>query len=307
MNNDHSSSEKAARYWRVIAFVLLGIFIVNYFFSIEFAITPQFVFALHKKTHVVQEVNIEEAVLPSEGILLPIRWGSFGKQMVEAGVIDADQFEELYANQGGLGGEARALLYEENNNMIVISRENAHTLLNLLWAFGLSNKNPILEEGPMIDPRYGGDAGNFASTGGWTLAVGDAMDHYSAHSFAVLTEEQQRLVERVSQNIYRPCCGNSVYFPDCNHGMAMLGLLELMAAESVSEEEMYAVALQVNSYWFPDTYLTIATYFQMRGVSWDEVDAKEVLGSAYSSAQGYQKILLEVGPPESRGGESCGV
>ena len=33
--------------------------------------------------------------------------------------------------------------------------------LNLLWAFGLANKNRILEEGPMKDPRYGG-VENFA-------------------------------------------------------------------------------------------------------------------------------------------------
>ena len=59
------------------------------------------------------------------------------------------------------------------------------------------------------------------------------MNHYSMHRFIVLTPEQQALVEKVSKGIYRPCCGNSVYFPDCNHGMAMLGLLELMASQGV--------------------------------------------------------------------------
>ena len=114
-------------------------------------------------------------------------------------------------------------------------------------------------------------------------------------------------MERVSKNIYRPCCGNSVYFPDCNHGMAMLGLLELMAAQGTSEEEMYKAALQVNSYWFPDTYLTLAKYFEQRGVEWSKVSPKEVLGAAYSSAQGYQQILAEVEPPQSQGGGGCGA
>jgi len=48
--------------------------------------------------------------------------------------------------------------------------------------------------------------------------------------------------------------------------MAMLGLLELMAAQGVGEEEMYKAALAVNSYWFPDTYLTIAEYMQNKGI-----------------------------------------
>src|SRR3989344_7376730 len=106
----------------------------------------------------------------------------------------------------------------------------------------------------MTNPEYGG-AGNFASTGGWTLAKGDAMDHYSAHPFIMLSREHQELVERVSKGIYRPCCNNSTHFPDCNHCMAMLGLLELMASQGVSEEDMWKAALAVNSYWFPDTYL----------------------------------------------------
>ena len=70
--------------------------------------------------------------------------------------------------------------------------------LNLLWALGLGNKNEILDNGPMTDKKYGG-AGRFASTGGWTLAQGDAMNHYSMHRFIGLTLEQQALVEKVSK------------------------------------------------------------------------------------------------------------
>lgn len=124
------------------------------------------------------------------------------------------------------------------------------SMLNMFWAFGLANKNEILEKGPMMDPKYGG-AGRFASTGGWTLAVGDAMSHYSMHSLIALTPEQQVLVEKVSKNIFRPCCANPAYFPDCNHGMAMLGILELMASQGKSESELYATAKAVNNIWFP--------------------------------------------------------
>ncbi len=237
-------------------------------------------------------------------VTLPIVWENTGRRLVDAGVIDEEKFLSLYAGQDELLAEAKILL-SENAPVITVNDRNAGLVLNLLWAFGLANQNPVLTDGPMSDPRYG-DPSRFASTGGWPLARGSVMDHYSAHSLVPLTEKQQQLVERVSKNIYRPCCGNSTYFPDCNHGMAMLGLLELMAANGVSEEEMYKVALQVNTLWFPDTYRTIADYFRKRGVSWSKIDPQTALGSAYSSASGYQQVLSEV-EPSSTDSSSCGV
>jgi len=253
------------------------------------------------------KLSLDEQVIPSKGVVLPIDWASLGQQMIESGVIDSNKFSELYEIRGGLSPEMEEITFGSSDGPLTINRENSGVLLNLLWAFGLSNKNEILEEGPMKDPQYGGDAGRFASTGGWSLASGNPMDHYSMHSFVILTTEQQKRVENVSKGIYRPCCGNSVYFPDCNHGMAMLGLLELMAREGVGEEEMYKIALQVNSYWFPDTYLNIAKYFSERGLSWDEVNSKEVLGSVYSSARGYQQILASIEPVQLQGGGGCGI
>lgn len=183
--------------------------------------------------------------------LFALHWNNLGMKMVEAGVIDKEKFENLYAERGGLSEVDKKLLYGVDNGNLVINSENSGVMLNMLWAFGLGNKNPILENGPMVDKQYGG-AGNFASTGGWTLARGNAMAHYNMHSFITLTPEQQAMVERVAKNIYRPCCKNSTYFPDCNHGMAMLGLLELMASQEASEDEMYKIATEVNSYWFPE-------------------------------------------------------
>ena len=133
------------------------------------------------------------------------------------------------------------------------------------------------------------------------------MTHYSRHNFVVLTPEQQALAERVSKNIYRPCCDNSTYFPDCNHGMAMLGLLELLASQGASEEKIYEVALLVNSYWFPDTYETIAKFFENKGVQWKDVNPKEILGKDFSSASGYSRVLSQIEPVQGRSGGSCGV
>ncbi len=249
---------------------------------------------------------LQNKVVSTNGVTLPVRWGDLGKQMVTTGVINESQFYALYKQNGGLSSDMNALLDNADNGNIVITPQNSGVLLNLLWAVGLGNKNLVLTSGPMQDSKYGG-AKNFASTGGWTLANGNVMDHYSAHQFITLTSDQQALVERVAKNIYRPCCGNATYFPDCNHGMAMLGLLELMASQNVSEADMYKAALAVNSYWFPDTYLTIARYFQSKNVDWSAVDPKTALGSAYSSAQGYQQIQSQVTPVQTQSSGSCAV
>lgn len=259
------------------------------------------------KDNLLSDDDFQELVLPSQGVEILVKWGSLGLDLAKSGVIDAEKFESVYANRGGLDEEMKKFLSGENNGNIKMTLQNSGVWLNLLWALGLGNKNVILENGPMNDSKYGG-ADGFASTGGWSLAKGDAMDHYSKHSFLTLTSEQQMLVEKVAKNIYRPCCGNSTYFPDCNHGMAMLGLLELMVSQGMSESEMYKAALQVNSYWFPDTYITIAKYMKLKaGIDWADVNPEEVLGADYSSGSGYRKILQEVEPETGRNGGSCGV
>lgn len=240
-------------------------------------------------TPATDDSQLANQVLPESGVELPITWNDLGAQLVKTGVIDPSKFTPL-ADTGN----------------IKIDSQNARLILNSLWALGLGNKNPILDTGPMVDKQFGG-AGNFASTGGWSLAKGNAMSHYSKHRFITLTAEQQQLVEEVAKNIFRPCCNNATYFPDCNHGMAMLALLELMASQGINKEDMYRYALAVNSYWFPDTYVTIAKYKASQGVTWDKVDPKEVLGESYSSATGYRRILSQVAPAQFGGGGGCGV
>ncbi|MBI2676499.1 MAG: hypothetical protein HYX21_00890 [Candidatus Yanofskybacteria bacterium] len=250
--------------------------------------------------------KIEEKILPKKGFVLPVKWGDLGIRLTEAGVIDAEKFESLYNERSRLDPESKQLLSGAENDSLKITPDNSQVLLNLLWALGLGNKNDILEKGEMVDERYGG-ADKFASTGGWTLAKGNSMDHYSKHGFVVLTPEQQALVESVSKNIYRPCCGNSTHFPDCNHGMAMLGLLELMASQGISEKDMYKYALQVNSLWFPDTYLNIAKYLKIKKIDWNKVEPKELLGANFSSASGYRQVLSQIQPETKQGGGGCGI
>ena len=194
--------------WQIVTLLLFLVLIVtfNLFFNVD--VSPRWQELNVVTVSVGESIDWEEQFFPVDGTELPVSWGDLGQQLIEKGVIDKDQFENLYAQRGGLDDYEKNLIYETVDDKITITRENASFLLNLFWALGLSNKNPILEEGPMQDEQYGG-ADGFASTGGWSLAKGDVMDHYSKYDFIVLTEEQQALVEKVSQNVYRPCCNNS--------------------------------------------------------------------------------------------------
>src|SRR3989344_2672945 len=192
--------------------------------------------AASNKTAATQDIQAsvaEEAVSPSGGVILPVVWGDLGARLVNSGTIDAGKFKAIYESGGRFDDEYQELLFGQNDGRLKITKENAGYILNLFWALGLANSNAILDSGEMTNSTYGG-AQNFASTGGWTVAKGSPMNHYSQHVFFNLTSGQQALVEKVSKNIYRPCCNNPTYFPDCNHGMAMLGFLELMASQGVS-------------------------------------------------------------------------
>lgn len=245
-----------------------------------------------------------QAVLPPDGVTLPVLWGDLGAKLALLGAIDMSQLKAVHG--GAIPAELQELLLAKPNQKLLITEHNARHLLNVFWALGLVNKNAILETGEIADPRYGGTA-NFASTGGWMIARGSPMDHFGRHDLLPLTDAEQSLVDRVSQGIYRPCCNNATHFPDCNHGMAMLGFLELMASQGRSEEEMWRAALVLNSYWFPETYLTIAAYMKEKGVEWSDVDSKVVLGKEYSSGSGFQRIAAQVTTPIEKPSVSCGV
>ena len=172
-----------------------------------------------QKIATAQNVSVsalEEVVLPSAGVILPVSWGDLGAKLVSVGAIDGTRFQALYDERGQFTKEYESLLTGDNADKLKITKDNAGYLLNLFWALGLASRNPVLDSGEMMNKAYGG-AGNFASTGGWTMAQGNPMDHYSRHKFFNLTPEQQELVEKVSKGIYRPCCNNSTHFPDCNH------------------------------------------------------------------------------------------
>ena len=154
---------------------------------------------------------------------------------------------------------------------------------------------------------------NFASTGGWTISVKPIDELYASTPIISLTEEQQKRLEEVAQGVYRPCCDNPTHLPDCNHGMAMLGLLELMAFQGASIDEMFQAAKYINAFWFPQQTLEVAVAFKAaENLDFEQTDARLVVGQSMSSGSGFKAVhqwlaqngILEQSPQV---GGSCGV
>lgn len=290
------------------AFVLLLVFALGFgggFLTGKQSVQPET--AKHQNMPQMSDIN------PPSGYTLPATFGNIGPRLLAAGAIDLPRFEELYQQAGApLTQEQRAMLTQETNTPITINQQNAYFLLNFFWALGLTNENPILTAGPMMSK--GKDlAANFASTGGWTLGTQAPMNLYASASILPLSEDQQARLLKVASAVYRPCCDNPTHFPDCNHGMAMLGLLELMASQNASEDEMFNAAKYVNAYWFPQQTLEIATVLKVtQSVNFSEADGATFVGRRYSSGSGFRGVhqwLAENNllpqTPDSGGG--CGV
>jgi len=250
--------------------------------------------------------DLKAEVLPAAGYITSITWGDTGKKLIEVGAIDEKQYQQLF-NSPTNGMDELDILKGGSTKLIGINENNSQFIVDTLWAFGLTQKSKVLDEGPM--KNSGTDLGNFASTGGWTLGKESATKLYSSQELVQLNDFQQDLVKKIAESIYRPCCDNPTSFPDCNHGMAALGLIELEVAAGLSEEQIYRDVLAFNSFWFPQTYLEIAVYFSQQGKGWGELDPKTILGSEYSSASGSAVISSQVKdvPGLDSGGGSCGV
>lgn len=255
----------------------------------------------------IDEVN------PPEGYKLPVSYGDLGPKLIESGAIDYDKFAEVYTSGGDpLSAEQVQILKAGSDVPVVINSANAHFLLNFFWAVGLANQNTILTEGPITQYSEGKIDG-FASTGGWTLGAKPVTEIFAATKLIELTPEQQARVEQVAANVYRPCCDNPTLFPDCNHGMAMLGLLELMASKNASVDEMFTAAKYVNAFWFPQQAIETAIYFRVaEKVDFVAADPRKVTGRELSSGSGSGQLHQQLEakgllPQAPGGGGGCGT
>ena len=258
-------------------------------------------------TNLVLQIN------PPDGYQLPVSYGNIGPQLIATGAIDIDSFIKTYEQAGQpLTNTQMAILRDGMDAPIIMDGENSYFLLNFFWAFGLTNQNLILTEGPMMDD--GADqVGRFASTGGWTIGAKPPTELYASTTLVWLSEEQQAILDRVAQTVYRPCCNNPTHFPDCNHGMAMLGVLELMASQDISESEILEAAKYINAYWFPQQSLELALLINTdQGLDFASLDADKAVSPEYFSSTGSQAVHQWLGEnglleQEPNSGGSCGV
>jgi hypothetical protein len=194
---------------------------------------------------------------------------------------------------------------------IRLTRENASHYVNLLWPVGLSNHLDANKESPLS----GTGLPNFASTGGWTLGKEpNGGSYFNKFPIIEIKPEAEALAVRVAKSTFRPCCNNSTFFQDCNHGSALFGVLQLGAAQGLREEELYQEALAFNSFWFPDYYIKTALYLKVAGkTEWRGVDARAVMGPDFSAGGPWQQNVragLESFPdliPAPTGGANCGT
>ena len=242
-----------------------------------------------------EAASLYEQVNPKDGYSLSISYGDLGPQLLKSGVIDYEAFAKIYQDSGNpLSADQIEILKDGSDHEIVINAQNAHFLLNFFWAVGLANQNTILTQGPMIQ-QSNGEFERFASTGGWGLATKPVTQLYASIDLIPLRAEQQTLVEEVAMQVYRPCCNNPTYFPDCNHGMAMLGILELMASRGATADEMFKAAKYINAYWFPQQTLEIAMFMKAnQDLDFADVDPELVVGKQLSSASGAQMVHADL-------------
>lgn len=227
--------------------------------------------------------DVLEEVIPKAGQSIGVLFHDALQKLVAAGVIDPDKFR---GSANDLPPWVERLLRGPSSEPIVFDRATAPHLVNLLWPIGMANRVPFNDLSKINTLRIP----TFASTGGWRAGRQDGFRYFNRVEAVRLTPEQQAMVLRAAMTTYRPCCDNSTFFQDCNHGSALLGLFELAAAQGATLDRLYRLGLTANAYWFPEHYAKTALYFShYYGKPWHEVDPRYVLSATFSSASGWQK------------------
>jgi hypothetical protein len=231
-----------------------------------------------------------KAVNPSDGIMLPVIYGQVGPKIIETGAIDLSHLQRGYQENGQiLSDQELEILTHGSQKSISVKRQNAAFLVQIFWAIGLTNRNPILEQGSIR--ADGVILEEISSIHGWKLSQKTAIELFSKGNIVSLSPDQQSRVEEVAMAIYLPCCDNPALFAECSHGMAMLGLLEVMGSQGASIDAMFSVAKQGSAFWFPQQTLEKAIFMvatQLKDYS--GVDARTIVSSDYSSGKGFQPL-----------------
>lgn len=228
--------------------------------------------------------DIASQVTPSAGINTGISFGDSIPKLIAGGALDPAKLRSL---SGGLPDWVERLLVAPSTMPILFSQETALYLVNLLWPLGLSTRAAFNEKSPINTLRLP----SFASTGGWILGrEKNGYIYFNKIDAMKMTGRQKAMVLDTATKSFRPCCDNSTLFQDCNHGSALLGLMELAASQGATPDRLYQIALAANSYWFSEEYSKTALYFwHFQNRSWGEIAPQLILGRDFSSLSGWKK------------------
>jgi hypothetical protein len=243
---------------------------------------------------------VSEVAQPNGVPLPPVRFGNTVGKLVQASALNASAVRQAMNNSGEQFASYEANILSGNpqtENLVILNSSDSSFILNVLWAIGINNNNAILNSGPVV---LKGNPFTYASTAGYAplgkLSLGGI-------DLLTLTAEEQVIAEQVAANTYRPCCDNPAAFPDCNHGAAALGLIELMASQGFNSTSIYGALKQFESFYFPQDFVYEALfYFVSQGLTWDQVPGDQALSIHHATltGKGYvQQYLTEyaVGQP----------
>lgn len=254
--------------------------------------------------------NIVSQVTPSAGINTGISFGDSIPKLIAGGALDPTKLRSL--SGGGLPDWVERLLAAPSREPILFSQETALYLVNLLWPLGLSTRAAFNEKSPINTLRIP----SFASTGGWRLGrEKNGYVYFNKIDAIKMAGKQEAMVLDAATKTFRPCCDNSTFFQDCNHGSALLGLMELAASQGATPDRLYQIALVANSYWFSEEYAKTALYFwRFQNRSWGEIAPQLILSRDFSSLSGWKRnvndrlLEVKVKPPSAPGNlPACGI
>ena len=284
-------------------------------------------------SNTINQTILAAQVIPKTGYTLSFKWGDSVHKLVEAGALNPSNLSILLNNsKEPLTLSEKEILNGTYNGYIQFNSTNVEFVQLVLWSLGINNNNTIVNNGPIINASipYANSINNnatlkqklsqnvtpqwvasryFASTGGYgplgKLQLGEL-------NIINLTSQQQALMYDVATHSYRPCCDNPTAFPDCNHGAAALGLIELLASQGANQSQIFSAVRYFNQYQFPQQYAEIAAYFDSQGKNYSQVNSSEVMGYSFSSYSGYSnahQYLIKNGilAQPSGSSASCGA
>lgn len=249
----------------------------------------------------INVTRLQAEVLPAQGFILNAKWGNVAQKAVQDGTINVANLSKIlnYSKEPLTKAELSILNGTSTQN-ITLNSSDALFVVDVLWGIGINNNNTIITEGSISqysNQTYTAANGTiihytqtpygYASTGGYGPLGNLQLGKLNLIS---LTPDQQKVVDYVATNSYRPCCDNPTSFPDCNHGAAALALVEIMASQGNGINATFTAVKDFNSLYFTQQYLYDAVYFASKGIAWNNVPPALITGFNFSSATGTYNI-----------------